>query len=68
MLSKQEQTKAAADLSEKLALTIATAIRDDIGINKDQALDLKTKCYDGIFEVVVGAYRVASRVKGPKET
>jgi hypothetical protein len=69
MLSKQKQVEAAAALSEKLAYTIATALRDDIGVTKEQANELKTKCYDSIFDIVVNTYRVAARLKqGPKET
>jgi hypothetical protein len=68
MLSKQEQIKAAAALSEKLAQTIATSIRDEFGVTKDQANEIKTKCYDSIFDLVVGTYRVAARLKGPKES
>ena len=63
MSSKQEQIKEAATLSEKLALTIVTSVRDSVGISKEQARELKTKCYDSVFDIVVSTYRIAARIK-----
>lgn len=60
MLSKEEQMKEAAGLTEKISRSILANLREHVGLNKKEIDDLKSPVFDQVFDAVVEAYRAAA--------
>jgi len=63
MLTKTEQHKEAASLTEKVVMSIGQNVREHIGITKDQMEVInRDQLYDDVYDVIIAAYRIADFV------